>query len=368
MTQKLQNVKWAEFLIGDLFEIENTLSFNKELLTEGATYDYVTRTSQNQGILQETGFVNSENINSAGNWSLGLLQMDFFYRNKPWYAGQFVRKITPKIKLDNKKVILFFTVLLNKHKSKLLSVLVRDVDDTFRNSKITLPTKDGAIDFAFMEDFISEIEKQPLTALENYLTVTGLKNYNLTKEEEETLNSLDKVEWKEYRFADIFNNIQQGRRLKKDDQIEGSIPFVMAGVTNTGVVNYISNPVATFPKNSITIDIFGNAFYRNYDFGAGDDTGVYWNTERKLSREMMLFLTKTSEKALQGKFSYGKKLRSSQSLNFRMKLPTKNGTPDYDFMNTYIKAIHKVVIKEVVLYAEKKIQATQEVVNNSSNP
>ena len=237
-----------------------------------------------------------------------------------------------------------------------------------KKEKISLPTHNGAIDFVFMETFIAELEAQCIAELEAYLTVTGLKNYNLTKEEEDTLNSLDKVEWKEYRFADIFNNIQQGRRLKKDDQIEGSIPFVMAGVTNTGVVNYISNPVATFPKNSITIDIFGNAFYRNYDFGAGDDTGVYWNTERKLSREMMLFLTKTSEKALQGKFSYGKKLRSSQSLNFRMKLPTKNGTPDYDFMNTYIKAIHKVVIKEVVLYAEKKIQATQEVVNNSSNP
>ena len=223
-----------------------------------------------------------------------------------------------------------------------------------KKEKISLPTKDGNIDFAFMETFIAELEA--------YLAVTGLKDYTLTEEEEEILNSLDKVQWKEYRFADVFNNIQQGRRLKKEDQIEGSMPFVMAGVTNTGVVNYISNPVATFPKNSITIDIFGNAFYRNYDFGAGDDTGVYWNTERKLSREMMLFLTKTSEKALQGKFSYGKKLRSSQSLNLRMKLPTKNGTPDYDFMNTYITAIHKVVIKEVVLYAEKKIQATQEVI------
>ncbi len=231
-----------------------------------------------------------------------------------------------------------------------------------KKEKISLPTHNGAIDFVFMETFIAELEAQCIAELEAYLTVTGLKNYNLTKEEEDTLNSLDKVEWKEYRFADIFNNIQQGRRLKKDDQIEGSIPFVMAGVTNTGVVNYISNPVATFPKNSITIDIFGNAFYRNYDFGAGDDTGVYWNTERKLSREMMLFLTKTSEKALQGKFSYGKKLRSSQSLNFRMKLPTKNGTPDYDFMNTYIKAIEKLVIKEVVLYAEKKIQATPKVI------
>ena len=236
--------------------------------------------------------------------------------------------------------------------------------------KITLPTHNGAIDYAFMETFIAELEAQRLAELEAYLAVTGLQDYTLTQEEEEALSDFDKgkIEWREYRFADIFNNIQQGRRLKKDDQIEGSIPFVMAGVTNTGVVNYISNPVATFPKNSITIDIFGNAFYRNYDFGAGDDTGVYWNTERELSREMMLFLTKASEKALEGKFSYGKKLRSSQSLNFRMKLPTKNGTPDYDFMNTYIKAIHKVVIKEVVLYAEKKIQATQEVVNNSSNP
>ena len=230
--------------------------------------------------------------------------------------------------------------------------------------KITLPTHNGAIDYAFMETFIAELEAQRLAELEAYLAVTGLQDYTLTKEEEEALSDFDKgkIEWREYRFADIFNNIQQGRRLKKDDQIEGNIPFVMAGITNTGVVNYISNPVATFPKNAITIDIFGNAFYRNYDFGAGDDTGVYWNTERELSREMMLFLTKASEKALEGKFSYGKKLRSSQSLNFRMKLPTKNGTPDYDFMNTYISAIHKLVIKEVVFYADRKIDATKKVI------
>ena len=230
--------------------------------------------------------------------------------------------------------------------------------------KIPLPTHNGAIDYAFMETFIAELEAQRLAELEAYLAVTGLQDYTLTQEEEEALSDFDKgkIEWREYRFADIFNNIQQGRRLKKDDQIEGNIPFVMAGITNTGVVNYISNPVATFPKNAITIDIFGNAFYRNYDFGAGDDTGVYWNTERELSREMMLFLTKASEKALEGKFSYGKKLRSSQSLNFRMKLPTKNGTPDYDFMNTYISAIHKLVIKEVVFYADRKIEATKKVI------
>ena len=48
------------------------------MLTDGNEYDYITRTSLNQGVLQTTGFVNDENINNAGTWSLGLLQMDFF--------------------------------------------------------------------------------------------------------------------------------------------------------------------------------------------------------------------------------------------------------------------------------------------------
>lgn len=64
---------------------------------EGSDYNYITHTSINQGILQVTGFVNQENINEAGTWSLGLLQMDFFYHQKPWYAGQFVRKEAERV-------------------------------------------------------------------------------------------------------------------------------------------------------------------------------------------------------------------------------------------------------------------------------
>ncbi len=70
----------------------------------------------------------------------------------------------------------------------------------------------------------------------------------------------------------------------------------MAGTTNTGVVNYISNPMASFPQNSITVDIFGNTFYRNYAFGAGDDTGVYWNNEKEYSKKTMLFFTASISK------------------------------------------------------------------------
>ena len=111
LNEKLRTVKWGEYKLGTLFDIENTLSFNADKLVDGTEYDYVTRTSTNQGILQTTGFVNEDNINSSGTWSLGLLSMDFFYRYKPWYAGQFIRKIIPKVSIPENTVPFFSTIL-----------------------------------------------------------------------------------------------------------------------------------------------------------------------------------------------------------------------------------------------------------------
>lgn len=159
LSQKLQEIEFKEFKLCKLFDIQNTNSFNTDKLTSGNEYDYVTRTSINQGVLKETGFVNKENINPAGTWSLGLLQMDFFYRKRPWYAGQFVRKIIPKIEIT-KNTVLFFTALLNKQKKKLLSVLVRDVDSVFLNTIVKLPVRNGEIDFAFIDDFITSIDNR----------------------------------------------------------------------------------------------------------------------------------------------------------------------------------------------------------------
>lgn len=162
------------------------------MLTEGDGYDYVTRTSQNQGILQSTGFVNQENVNDAGVWSLGLLQMDFFYRNKPWYAGQFVRKVIPLISMT-RHYVFYFQTLLNKLKPKLLSGLVRDVDETFLSSYFILPIKNSEIDFQYIENYIKTLEAERIETLEAYLTVTGLKDYHLTKNDEKILDTFTKL-------------------------------------------------------------------------------------------------------------------------------------------------------------------------------
>ena len=220
LNEKLRAVKWGEYKLGTLFDIENTLSFNAEKLVDGTKYDYVTRTSINQGILQTTGFVNESNINASGTWSLGLLSMDFFYRRKPWYAGQFVRKIIPNISIPEKAVP-FFSTILNKQKPILLSVLVRSVDETFKNISIKLPEiADGEIDFDFMESFIAELEAERVAELSAYLTVSGLDNYELSNDEEDALKNFQSLKWDTYNLEKLFGKATRGKRLKGDDRMQ----------------------------------------------------------------------------------------------------------------------------------------------------
>lgn len=359
----MNSVEWGEYKLGDLFDIKNTLSFNTDMLTDGNEYDYITRTSLNQGILQTTGFVNDENINNAGTWSLGLLQMDFFYRNKPWYAGQFVRKIIPKIEIPQ-NATLYFTTVLNKLKPILLSVLVRNVDETFLNTTINLPINaKNKIDFEFMESFIAELEAERVAELEAervaelsaYLTVSGLDNYELSSEEENALKNYQFLKWDTYNLEKLFGKSTRGKRLKGDDRIAGTLPFVTAGEASEGISAYISNDVEVFEKNTTTIDMFGSAKYRNYKYGADDHVAVV-HTEA-VPMKAAIFVTSACHKAAHtGKFDYGHNFYAKDADALDIQLPTKDGKPDYDTMAALISAVQKLVIKDVVLYADRKIE------------
>lgn len=357
----MASVEWGEYRVGDLFDIVNTPSFNKERLTAGDEYDYVTRTSLNQGILQGTGFVNESNLNEANVWSLGLLQMDFFYRKRKWYAGQFVRKIIPKFETtaNNAK---FFSVMLNKLKPVLLQVLVRNVDDTFKNQLLNLPTQNNQIDFDFMESFIAELEAERIAELSAYLKVSGLDNYELSIEEQNALRAYDSMEWREYRLEDLFGKSTRGKRLKSLDRISGKLPFVTAGEANTGISAYIGNDVKIFQANTTTIDMFGSAKYRNYNYGADDHIAVV-HTEN-LSKFASLFITATIERASHtGKFSYDRNFYAKDADELVIALPKDGiGNIDYTFMENYASALQKLVIKDVVQYTDKRIEATKTVV------
>lgn len=358
----MQEVKWGEFKIGDLFDSSNgDFDIQKIHINDKGTY-VVTAGLLNNGILGKTDI--EAQIFSSKTFTIDMFG-NTFYRQFDYKMVTHARVFSLKPKfIISDKIGLFISSAFNRF-SKMFGFDNMCTWHKIKSEYIKLPIKNNEIDFEFIDSFVAELEAQRVAELEAYLQVTGLKDYELTEEEENALNNLTnkKIVWGKISYKDVFNNIQQGRRLKKDDQLIGNIPFVMAGITNTGVVGYISNPVASFPKNSITIDIFGNTFYRNYPFGAGDDTGVYWSSNTQYTENQMLFFSTSMNKSIKGLFSYGNKLRSSQSLNLKMNIPILNNNIDFDYMDTLISAIKKLVIKDVVKYADNKISATRKVIN-----
>ena len=379
LNEKLQAVKWGEYRLGDLFEIENTLSFNTDKLVPGVDYDYVTRTSLNQGILRATGFVNRENINPAGTWSLGLLQMDFFYRRKPWYAGQFVRKIIPKIEIKD-SAVLFFSTLLNKQKPKLLSVLVRDVDKVFRSTKIQLPTKNGEIDFDFMESFVAELEAQRVAELFAYLKVSEYDNYELSAEELDALRDFSNFgddNWGTYKVGSLFERVEtkklpyKAKELPKQPTDDYILPCLTSSFQNQGLNYYAPKVGATVLSNVISIpsnsDVY-RAYYQTRDFTVLSDAyAIRWKLKDiAISPNHYLFMVMCINKVTDLPiYSYKNKLGGWNVVKGKyIRLPEKDGKIDFDFMETFISAIKKVAIKDVVLYSDKKIAATKTVISS----
>lgn len=176
LTQKLYSVnldinsniekpyKFEKVKVNKVFTIKGaTPSYDKgdlEPVIDGEdSYDYITRTSDNQGICDITGFISESGKHSAGSFSLGLMQMIFFYRKRDWYAGQFVKKVEciDEVSEDTK---LYLQTVLNGLTPKLLSYLVRDVERIFLDSDILLPVKkNGQIDYEWMELYIKTGKK-----------------------------------------------------------------------------------------------------------------------------------------------------------------------------------------------------------------
>lgn len=372
LNKKLSNVKWGKIKLGDLFEIDNTLSFNTDKLVEGNEYDYVTRTSLNQGILQTTGYVNENNINQAGVWSLGLLQMDFFYRKKPWYAGQFVRKITPKFNLTDNS-ILFFTTLLNKLKQDLLSVLVRNVDNRFLNSKVSVPiTTNGKIDFDFINSFIAELETERIKELETYLKVTGLDDYILNEAEQKALDGLSNIKFEAFNVTEVFD-IKNTHNILSSEIVanSGDIPYLCASAENNSVDCYISYNENLLERGNC-IFIGGKTFvvsYQEKDFFSNDSHNLILSVKNNLwkNKPTQLYLATCIRKSLSHKYSWGNSVSNRKIQKDIVFLPTINNKVDYDCMANLISAIQKLVIKDVVLYAERRIRAYNKVVDKDKH-
>lgn len=351
----MEKVKWGEYKLVDLFEIKGNPQLNKDsfIFNENGKFPYFTRTVFNNGIAGYVDYLDDEHKINGNCLAVGMIGMQFFYMQKDFYAGQFTKRAIPKSFSLTKRKATYLISLLNKNQQVFQNVLVRNFENEFNKTKIQLPIQNGKIDFEFMESFIAEIEAERIAKLEAYLSATGLKDYTLTTEEKQTLEDFENVKWQTFNLEELFGKSTRGKRLKSADRISGILPFVTAGETDDGISAFIGNDVTIFSKNTTTIDMFGSAKYRNYQYG-GDDHIAVVHTE-DLPKFASIFITTAIHKSSHsGKFNYSRNFYAKDADELNISLPTQNNQPNYKIMETFISAIQKSIIKDVVLYAEKK--------------
>ena len=145
-------------------------------------------------------------------------------------------------------------------------------------------------------------------------------------------------EWREYQLENLFGKSTRGKRLKSSDRIEGNLPFVTAGEENTGISAFIGNDVEVFEANSITIDMFGSAKYRGYNFGADDHVAVV-HTSCLPKRTCQFIATAIHKSSYSGKFSYSRNFYAKDADELSISLPTLNNELAFSYMENYIKAL-----------------------------
>lgn len=362
LNKKLRSVKWGEFKLGELFDVlsyKKRFDANKVSLVKNGGHPYIVRQSTDNGkkgnIDESVLFLNHGNTISFGQDTATM-----FYQEVPYFTGDKIKILKPKYVEFGKKNAQFFLASMRKTFSSFAWGSSRFNVETLKEQLIMLPINNSKIDFDFMESFIAKLEAERVAELSAYLTVSGLDNYELSSEEENALKNYKSLKWDAYNLEKLFGKSTRGKRLKGDDRIAGTLPFVTAGEASEGISAYISNNVEVFEKNTTTIDMFGSAKYRNYQYGADDHVAVV-HTE-SVPMKASIFLTSAIHKAAHtGKFDYGHNFYAKDADALDIMLPTKDGEPDFDSMATLISAVQKLVIKDIVIYADRKIEKIKEV-------
>lgn len=367
LNEKLRTVKWGEYELGSLFEINPTKYYrlsNEEILLNRGNTPLVSNQSIDNGVMGFSSLqpLNAGNTITCSDTTVGADTM--FYQSKDFIGYSHIQHFVPTFKPFNKAIASFIISSCRIATSnKKYDYGHKFNREEMNKTMIQLPVKNSKIDFDFMESFIAELEARRIAELEAYLSVTGLKDYTLTAEEDTALANFNELQWSSYNLEKLYGKSTRGKRLKSADRIEGDLPFVTAGEAFEGISAYIGNEVEIFEANTTTIDMFGSAKYRNYKYGADDHVAVV-HTEM-LPKYAAIFVTTAIHKSSHsGKFDYSRNFYAKDADALDILLPTKDKKPDYESMKTFISAIQKLVIKDVVLYADQKIGVTKKVVSN----
>ena len=297
-----------------------------------------------------------------------------FYQKKPYFTGDKIKIMKAKFEKFNGRNAQFILPVMTKAFSSFSWGSSSFKVSELKNVKCQLPIQNGNLHLDFMENFVAELEA--------YLSAAGLKDYTLTAEEEQALAGLRNIRWVEFKIGNLFEKLDlrflksqfnKNSDVSRERNNEFNLPLVNAKDGENGVMYY--GRLSDFESAEMTIDIVkngvvatGNVYPQPQLASVHPYNDAYLIRHKDyVDRKQLFFFAASIYKSIKQKFSYEFKANWERVQKEHIWLPVNiGGKPDYAYMQTLIAAIQKLVIKDVVRYADEKIAATKTVTGQTA--
>ena len=145
--------------------------------------------------------------------------------------------------------------------------------------------------------------------------------------------------WDSFKLVDLFNitGSKTTPLLELEEYGNGEFPFVTTQATNNGVEGFYN--FSTEDGNVLTVDsaVLGYCSYQTYDFSASDHVEKLI-PKFEMNKFVAMFLV-TIMNLEKYRYNYGRKCSQTRMKTIEIKLPSKDGRPDFEFMESYIKSL-----------------------------
>lgn len=327
----LDTEAWGDFRIADLFPVLQNGKANQGMLSDGNECFYVGAKKDDNGVMLHCAY--DGDLIQAGNCIIficnGQGSVGFANYMDVDFIGttDIVAGYNEKLNMYNG---LFIATILCQERPKYS--FGRKWKTHLRNTVVKLPkTECGEPDWSFMEQYIKSLNHKPLST-------TNLRVYES--------HTLGIETWKKFCLGDLFSEMYKAEAHVKgelecyDVPSDNTIRFISRTEMNNGCDCYVlGNGLSGIEKgNAISIgDTTATCFYQGEDFVCGDHMVICRADWINLHTALFIISMLKQEKY---KYSYGRAFKMELISNTMLKLPaTADNTPDWAFMENYIKSL-----------------------------
>ena len=164
------------------------------------------------------------------------------------------------------------------------------------------------------------------------------------------------MKFKDFLLKDLFVADKGDVDLQQKD-INGKGHYLInSGIDNLGIKGRTDRPSKVFPANTITIDFWGNAYYRDFEYKMATHNHVFsLSSEIIKNREVGLFLA-GSMASFPKAFSYNNMATWNKLKDMVISLPvTDDNEINYNYMSEWVKKLETERIKELEIERVKEL-------------